>query len=248
MNGKECLWCGDSFNPAGNYYQLRGFCSTECYDAYIITIKINSTRHFENIPTKICVICGAVHTEKYEFCSGECSIKYCEMNKLLCQKVGVYLKCDCCGEYYEVDAHTRSLKLNSGYQFCSVDCRKKYMRGDKCSSYIDGKSIKYCSKWNDGLRTRVREFFGNKCFLCGKLQEEEDRAMSVHHVTYDKDACCTQKVALFVPLCMACHGKTNANRKQWETYFKRILKEKYNYKCYYTKEEYNNLKSEECSS
>jgi len=106
----------------------------------------------------------------------------------------------------------------------------------------------YCQKFNADLRRRVRAFFGNKCFLCGKPQAENKRKLAVHHVNYNKAACCDSSKVMLVPLCEQCHGKTNKNRKYWEDYFETILREKYNYKCYYTKEEYNNLKSEECSS
>ena len=106
----------------------------------------------------------------------------------------------------------------------------------------------YCSKFNADLKRRVREFFGNKCFLCGKHQEENPRRLAVHHVNYNKNTCCDSSKVMLVPLCQECHGKTNQNREYWEDYFETILKDKYNYKCYYTKEEYNNIKSDECSS
>lgn len=128
--------------------------------------------------------------------------------------------------------------------------RYKLMRiGWNTSGWKGGVSYGvYCQKFNADLRRRVRAFFGNKCFLCGKPQAENKRKLAVHHVNYNKTACCDSSKVMLVPLCEQCHGKTNKNRKYWEDYFEAILREKYDYKCYYTKEEYNNLKSEECSS
>ena len=107
---------------------------------------------------------------------------------------------------------------------------------------------KYCHKFNENLRKRVRSFFNDKCFLCGKTKEENGRHLHVHHVNYNKSACCDNSKVMFVPLCNGCHGMTNQNRDYWENYFEEILNEKYDNKCYFTKEEYNNLKSQEISS
>lgn len=59
----------------------------------------------------------------------------------------------------------------------------------------------YCQKFNADLRRRVRAFFGNKCFLCGKPQSENPKKLAVHHVNYNKNACCDSSRVLLVPLC-----------------------------------------------
>jgi predicted nucleic acid-binding Zn ribbon protein len=100
----------------------------------------------------------------------------------------------------------------------------------------------YCPKFNEDLKTRVRTFFDNKCFNCGKTQTENKKALCVHHVNYNKNACCDETPALFVSLCDSCHGKTNKNREYWENVFEEKLRNEYNYKCYYTQEEYINYK------
>lgn len=48
----------------------------------------------------------------------------------------------------------------------------------------------YCTKFNDHLKERVREFFGRVCLLCGKHENENMEKLSVHHVYAEKKACC----------------------------------------------------------
>lgn len=164
--------------------------------------------------------------------------------------------CPVCGTIYYVSStfgeHTKV--------YCSEECWKIGMKpffekqsllrtGWMSHNWKGGISHgKYCHKFNGDLRNRVRSFFGDICFLCGKTSEENGRRLHVHHVNYNKNACCDSSKVMLVPLCNGCHGMTNQDREYWENYFETILKDKYNYKCYYTKEEYNQLKSKECSS
>lgn len=243
----ECLWCADVFINEGTHYHNRGFCSENCYSTYYKTIAkdIKIPNKFDKY--KLCVICGSICNSHYPFCSTECGIEYYDKRGYFYQRVDLYLRCTGCREFYKIYLDTNDVKrkLAQVDQFCSLKCSRKYYRGEKHPSYIDGGSIKYCSKWNNDLKTRVRAFFGNKCFLCGEQPEKDGRAIGVHHVNYDKRACCNDKPALFVPLCAKCHGKTNYNRGKWEDYFETVLKDKYNYKCYYTKKEYTALISQE---
>lgn len=97
---------------------------------------------------------------------------------------------------------------------------------------------KYCFKFNTNLKIRVRVFFNNVCFVCGKTSEENGKNLSVHHVNYDKMVCCNDVNPLFVPLCHSCHSKTGNRRVDWTVYFEKRLEEEYDNKCFYTKEEY----------
>ena len=76
----------------------------------------------------------------------------------------------------------------------------------------------YCPKFNEEFRERVREFWQRKCGICGMAEEENFGRLSVHHVNYDKKACCDNIPPLFIPLCSSCHAKTNHNRELWENY------------------------------
>ncbi len=96
----------------------------------------------------------------------------------------------------------------------------------------------YCEKWTPELRNRIRAFFNYECILCGKSQEENKCLLSCHHVEYDKNACCDNKIVHFAALCKSCHGKTSHNRERWKDILYKIIIEIYNDKSYYTKEEW----------
>lgn len=116
------------------------------------------------------------------------------------------------------------------------------MSGENNHNWNNGSSFEpYCNKFNENLKQRVRYFFGNVCFLCGKTQEENRQKLSVHHVNYDKMICCNDVEPLFVPLCHICHSKTGNKRMDYESYFEKRLNDEYNSKCFYTIEEFNHI-------
>ena len=82
---------------------------------------------------------------------------------------------------------------------------------------------KYPVVWSPKLRRRIRERDGYKCQVCMKTQNEEERDLQVHHIDYDKENC--EKTNL-ISLCMACHIKTNINRKQWQLFFESLVEER----------------------
>lgn len=113
--------------------------------------------------------------------------------------------------------------------------------GDKCNLWKGGISFDpYCPKFNDEFRNRVRFFWDYKCgnTECGKTQEENKAKLSVHHVHFDKQVCCNDKPAMFIPLCRTCHSITNGNPKKYIKIYEDLIIEKFNGKSYYTKEEY----------
>ena len=115
-------------------------------------------------------------------------------------------------------------------------------RGEKSGNWKGGISFEpYCPKFNNELKIRVRAFFDYKCIICGKSTEENKKNLAVHHVEYDKMACCHGKPIHFAALCHKCHSKTNYNREYWECILHRIIDEIYNGRSYYTKEEYENI-------
>ena len=93
------------------------------------------------------------------------------------------------------------------------------MKGEKNPNYIDGNSSKYCSLFNEKFKEEIREKFDRVCFVCGYMEDENGQKLSVHHVNYDKDSLCGDQNCYFLPLCIACHSKTNYNRDQWERFF-----------------------------
>lgn len=116
-------------------------------------------------------------------------------------------------------------------------CRKlsEAQSGEKGHNWLGGKSFeKYCPKFNNGFKRRVRTFFDYRCVECGK---EIKKNAYVHHVSYDKDVCCNNKKPYFVILCQSCHSKTNFNREYWEEHFTQLIETKYNGQCYVSKED-----------
>ncbi len=245
MTLSVCVWCADIYIFENNSFNKKGFCSEECHVAYIETLR-RSIKRVETTPeSKICVSCYSLFYGDEVFCSPTCKGKYCESQGCFQQKIKFYLKCGCCREFYEVQFSQKRLqrKLKSKYNFCGKKCQHDFYSGENHPLYIKDKHRHYCSKWNEDLRTRVRAFFHDTCFMCGKSGEELGEMLCVHHVNYDKRVCCNDKKPLFVPLCRTCHAKTTGKRKKWENYFEKKLKEVYNYKCFYSKAEYREMKS-----
>ena len=119
-------------------------------------------------------------------------------------------------------------------------------RLEKHPSWKGGISYgKYCPKFNEEFKERVRAYFGYVCPMCGTPQT--DVKLAVHHVNYRKGSCCDpQTPRLFIPLCASskktkgkksCHGITNWNREYWEKYFTDLIMGYYEGKCYLTVEE-----------
>lgn len=133
---------------------------------------------------------------------------------------------------------------NFGRDF-SLETRLKLSeshQGSKSVLWQGGISFgKYCSKFTLDLRRRVRAYFNYQCIICGKQESDESRNLSVHHVEYNKNACCDEQIAHFAALCHSCHSKTNHNRDYWKYVLCVIIYEIYNEKSYFTKEEWVNI-------
>jgi len=117
--------------------------------------------------------------------------------------------------------------------------------GSQASNWQGGKSYEpYCPKFNEEFRERVRIFFGRKCVLCGS--PENGKKLCVHHVNYDKMVCCNDIKPLFVCLCKKCHSKTQKDREGWQEFFEVSLAFLTDNKCFYTKEEMNEINKKLC--
>lgn len=121
--------------------------------------------------------------------------------------------------------------------FC-VDCGKKIKKestrclscankGTKNPSWIGGKSFEpYTPQFNAKFRRAIRKRDNYICMLCGIHQERLSRALSVHHINYDKKLSIQQNC---ISLCLRCHNETKENRKHWTKFFQSLLAEKYDY-------------------
>lgn len=83
----------------------------------------------------------------------------------------------------------------------------------------DGYSLHnpYCEKFDESCRTRNREKYDNKCFICGKSQSDnitktgKHRRLSVHHVDMNKDQGCDDHDWNLIPLCINHHGSSHTS-------------------------------------
>ena len=99
--------------------------------------------------------------------------------------------------------------------------------------YYDGP--RYCEKFNEDLKERVRAFFNYTCFECGTPQNGEK--LHIHHVWYNKRLCCDDTPRTLVPLCKNCHPKTNFKRETWSNHFQEIIESYYNGECWLSRDE-----------
>ena len=102
------------------------------------------------------------------------------------------------------------------------------------------KSSKSAMSATKEFKERVRAWYNYQCSNCEQPQNIEKHC--VHHVYYNKMACCEQNengeyiynidgeqvIVIgnpnkFVALCKSCHAKTNHNRVYWARYFEDII-------------------------
>ena len=97
-------------------------------------------------------------------------------------------------------------------------------QGEKHPNWNGGTSFEpYCPKFNNRFRESIRDKFDRKCFMCGKIEEENGVRLSVHHVSYDKNCMCDGVQCEFVPLCKNCHARTHVDRDLWERFLLNAL-------------------------
>jgi len=105
--------------------------------------------------------------------------------------------------------------------------RSELFSGDKNPNWQGGKSFEpYTKEFNNKFKKTIRKRDNYICLKCGKHQEMERKALTIHHINYDKQLtipqnCCT--------ICNKCNGEVNFNRKHWIKFFQSLLSEKYGY-------------------
>ena len=106
----------------------------------------------------------------------------------------------------------KGIKHNYEYRI-NISCIAQGISRNEWTGFLTNQ--KYCSLFNESFKTKIRNQFNNKCFLCSKSKQEEGKNLAVHHVNYNKNCLCGSNCE-FVPLCCKCHSKTNGNRQYWE--------------------------------
>lgn len=107
----------------------------------------------------------------------------------------------------------------------------KFPKGKESPSWLGGKSFEpYDYKFNKEFKNLVRLRDNFCCMNCGISEQKSiiliNRALSVHHIDYNKKNTCLINC---ITLCGSCNNKANFNRKEWENYFNKLLSKKYNY-------------------
>ena len=70
--------------------------------------------------------------------------------------------------------------------------------------------------WTKTFKEQIRYRDKYKCQLCSIPEVENCRALSVHHIDYNKENLALDNL---ISLCNKCHGKTHFNRDYWKNYF-----------------------------
>lgn len=107
----------------------------------------------------------------------------------------------------------------------------KIPKGKDNHSWLGGKSFEpYDYKFNREFKNLVRLRDNFCCMNCGISEQKSilirGRALSIHHINYDKLNTCLMNC---VTLCTTCNNKANFNRENWISYFQEILSRKYGY-------------------
>jgi len=110
--------------------------------------------------------------------------------------------------------------------------------GEKNSMF--GRKGELAPRWRGGIayepydcgftkefKNLIRRRDNQICMNCGIHREKIKRALSIHHIDYDKKLTIPENC---ISLCDICHTLTNNNRKYWQSLFQEKLSKFYNYK------------------
>lgn len=90
-----------------------------------------------------------------------------------------------------------------------------------------GKSLeKYCGAWKDEeYKQDIRDRDSNMC-LNPYCNSPDKNDLTIHHIDYDKKNC---KPNNLITVCRSCNSKANKNRKWHTSWYRSILKNRYEY-------------------
>ncbi len=95
--------------------------------------------------------------------------------------------------------------------------RKGKFGGKNHPNWQGGKSFEsYGLEFNEDLKEVIRNRDRRKCVVCEKIELENKKKLSVHHIDYNKR---NNNPNNLISLCRSCHVKTNYNREYWISYF-----------------------------
>jgi len=113
-------------------------------------------------------------------------------------------------------------KLRAGHRKFIQDPERKekfyesreVVSGEEHHWYRDGSCLdsEYGGEFDERLKFQIRQR-DQTCQMCGKTEEENGEALSVHHIDGDKENNDPQNL---IALCRNCHSKTTCLPDQWE--------------------------------
>jgi hypothetical protein len=252
----ECAYCGGTLSIKKCKYTrtTHHFCNRDHYGKWRSQHQIgeNNPNYKEKIK-RVCKNCNVQYESfpsnvrnKQGFCSLKCYHEWRRKQAKLC-----VIKCVVCGK----EKQSKPSRLKRGIdKCCSKRCesilKSQTRLRENNPNWKNGASQEtYCPKFNRPFREGVREFWGHMCGLCEKRQEDNIiirrgeplvAKLSVHHVNYNKSACCDGQEThwMFAPVCHECHGKTNGKRDDWKKILSDKIIKEYQGKSYLTETEY----------
>lgn len=162
---------------------------------------------------KKCIACGKefridAGPKQYEnakYCSREC---FDNRQKPGPQKVA-WRTCLACNKEFWTWVNKSQDK-----KYCSYKCYWSSVTGENSPRYIDGQGqAPYPIEFNGQLRRSVRKRDNNICVLCKTPESCYNRALSVHHIDYDKT---NNNMSNLLSMCRPCHSTTNTSRPYWQ--------------------------------
>lgn len=227
---KTCEVCGTGIDrrpgEQATHYERRRACSFACRSVLIAGAHRRRTEEAHAAPEamKPCKRCGVAfglrsnempaQFRRRVYCSDECRrIAVADATRTTPKEKA----CHACGVIFERRRGEASICWRQR-KYCSQSCAWSHQaRG---SAPIVGRYGGYYPvDWTERLRQEIRDRDG-VCRLCGKTPTENGTSLSVHHVNYLRHDLCKENL---VALCLACHGKTNANRPYWLRLFTAMM-------------------------
>ena len=95
------------------------------------------------------------------------------------------------------------------------------MKGPQNPAWQGGISFElYPQDFDSILKEQIRKRDNYTCQKCGRLQINCEKALSVHHIDYNKKNCNPMNL---LALCQSCNAKVNKNREYWTKQFRKKL-------------------------
>jgi len=120
----------------------------------------------------------------------------------------------------------RSRPRQYRHHFCTRECQRQWMAGrfagPKSAQWLGGISrLPYSFNFNKELKALIRKRDGFICQGCGKTEEGNGRALSVHHIDYDK---LNSEPKNLIALCIRCNVRANNRRPFWQEHYSRKMR------------------------